>query len=253
MNKLKFTFNKLLYTLTRIEMKNYFNSAVIVAAGLGSRMNSDTTKQLMTVGGEPVIVRTIKRFEECDDINEIILVVRKEEFEQIKAFIKQYKFKKITHVVSGGESRQQSVLNGLTKIDKKAEFVSIHDGVRCLITPDMISEVSSFAYRFGCATACSASKDSVKMSDGKGFIKESVDRDLVYMAQTPQIFRADIYRAAAIKARRDGFTATDDNSLVQRLGFKIFLCDTGYENIKITTPEDIDFAEAILKKRAGNE
>lgn len=253
MNKLKFNFNKLLYNLTRIELKNYFNSAIIVAAGIGSRMNSDVTKQLMTVGDMPIVVRTIMQFENCKDINEIIIVTRKEEFEQIKAFIKQYKFKKITHVVSGGDTRQQSVLNGLTRVDKRSEFVTIHDGVRCMVTPEIIGDVCSCAYRYGCATAAAPSKDTVKLADSKGFIKETADRDYVYLAQTPQIFRTDIYRTAAIKARHDGFNATDDNSLVENIGFKVFLCNTGYENIKITTPEDIDIAEAILKKRNGND
>ncbi len=246
---IKFKVNNILYKLFGVERGNYFNSAIVVAAGIGSRMNSDTTKQLMDVGGEPIVVRTLKQFEKCNDIDEIIVVTRKDEFQIIGGFIKQYKLKKITHVVSGGDTRQQSVMNGLTRVDKRSEFVTIHDGVRCLITPEMISEVCRAAYRYGAATAACMSKDSVKISDGKGFIKESADRDYIWLAQTPQIFRTDMYKTAAFSAKKEGFTATDDNSLVERLGFKVFLCDTGYSNLKITTPEDIFTAESVLRSR----
>ncbi len=246
---IKFKVNKLLYKLFGVERGNYFNSAIIVAAGIGSRMNSDTTKQLMDVGGLPIVVRTLKQFEKCEDIDEVIVVTRKEEFPIIAEFIKKYKLKKIKHVVSGGETRQQSVINGLSRVDEKSEFVTVHDGVRCLITPRKITEVCRAAYRYGAATAACMSKDTVKVADEKGFIKETADRNYIWMAQTPQIFRTDIYRTAAFTAKKEGFTATDDNSLVEHLGFKVFLCDTGYENIKITTPEDIFTAESILKAR----
>lgn len=231
---------------------SHFNSAIIVAAGSGSRMKSDKTKQLMDVCQMPVLARTVTQFENCKQINEIILVCRKEEFGDIADIIRKYKFKKITHVVSGGSTRQQSVLNGLSRVDKKSEFVSIHDGARCLITPDMISEVCKAAYRFGAATASACAKDTMKIADNGGFIKEDADRSTLRHAQTPQIFKTDIYRAAAYSAKEDGFEATDDNSLVSRLGFKVFLCDTGHENIKITTPEDIRIAEGILKYRQEN-
>lgn len=232
------------------EKDSYFNSAIIVAAGTGKRMNSDKTKQLMEICQMPIIARTVRQFEKCPHINEIILVCRKDEFAEIGEIIKKYKFKKITHVISGGQTRQQSVLNGLSVVDKQSEFVSIHDGARCLVTPEMISEVCKAAYRFGGATACCCAKDTIKICDKGGFIAgESIDRNVIRHAQTPQIFRTDIYRAAAFSAKEEGFDATDDNSLVTRIGFKVFLCDTGHENIKITTPEDIRIAEGILKHR----
>ncbi len=227
----------------------HFNSAIIVAAGSGSRMKSDKTKQLMEVSQMPVLARTVTQFEKCSHINEIILVCRKEEFPQIADIIRANKFKKITHVVSGGSTRQASVLNGLALVDKRSEFVSIHDGARCLITPEMISDVCKAAYRFGAASASACAKDTMKIVDKDGFIKEDADRSTMRHAQTPQIFKTDLYRAAAYSAKEDGFEATDDNSLVTRLGIKVFLCDTGHENIKITTPEDIRIAEGILKYR----
>lgn len=239
--------------LTRLfgkDREDYFNSAIIVAAGTGSRMNSSKTKQLMEICHMPIIARTIRQFEKCPHISEIILVCRKDEFPEIGEIIKKYRFKKITRVISGGATRQQSVLNGLSVVDKQSEFVSIHDGARCLITPEQISEVCKAAYRFGGATACCCAKDTMKIADKGGFISDTeIDRSTLRHAQTPQIFRTDIYRAAAYSAKDEGFAATDDNSLVTHIGFKVFLCDTGHENIKITTPEDIRIAEGILKHR----
>lgn len=246
-------FTRALKKLFGVDHRDYFNSAIIVAAGTGSRMNlpDGQTKQMLELQGVPVIVRTVMQFEACEDINEIILVVRSEEFDAYKSYYKKYKFKKVTHIVAGGETRQRSVLNGLTRVSDSADFVTIHDGVRCLITPEMISEVCTFAYHYGAATAVQRPSDTLKLSEDGSFIKETVDRNKIYQAQTPQIFKYDMYRAAALSAKKDGFEATDDNSLVERMNFKIYMCDLGRENIKITTSEDIFSAEAILKKRGG--
>jgi 2-C-methyl-D-erythritol 4-phosphate cytidylyltransferase len=246
-------FTRAVKKLFGVDSRDYFNSAIIVAAGTGSRMNlpDGQTKQMLMLQGVPIIVRTVLQFEACEDIDEIILVIRREEFDTYKAYYKQYGFKKVTHIVAGGETRQKSVLNGLTRVNKDADFVTIHDGVRCLITPEMISEVCTFAYHYGAATAVSKPSDTLKLSEDGSFIKETVDRDKIYHAQTPQIFKYDMYRAAALSAKKDGFEATDDNSLVERMNFKIYMCELTRENIKITTGEDVYFAEAILKKRGG--
>lgn len=248
----KFTkFTRTLRKLFGSDVRDYFNSAIIVAGGIGSRMNlpEGVTKQLIDIAGEPLIVRTVNAFEECEDIDEIILVVRKEEFPVYREFMKTYKFKKISHIVAGGDTRQQSVLNGLSKVSDKAEFVSIHDGARCLITPKQISEVCTGAYHYGCATAAVQATDTVKICEG-GFIKETLDRNSVYLVGTPQIFKYDLYRAAAYSAKKDGFEATDDNSLIERLNAKIYTVDIGRDNIKITNIEDVSKAEEILKRRS---
>ena len=234
-----------------VDHRDYFNSAIIVAAGTGSRMNlpEGQTKQNLELNGLPIIVRTVKQFELCEDIDEIILVVRRDEFDIFKEYYKKYAFKKVTHIVAGGDTRQASVLNGLTKVSNIADFVTIHDGVRCLITPEMISEVCTFAYHYGASTAVTRPSDTLKASDDGSFIKETVDRNKIYQAQTPQIFKYDMYRAAALSAKKDGFEATDDNSLVERMKFKIYMCDLGKENIKITNYEDLFVAQAILNRR----
>ncbi len=246
-------FTRAVKKLFGVDHRDYFNSAIIVAAGSGTRMNlpDGQTKQTLEIEGVPVIVRTVLQFEACEDIDEIILVVKRDEFDLYKEYYKKYAFKKVKHVVAGGDSRQSSVLNGLTRVSEASDFVTIHDGVRCLIMPEMISEVCTFAYHYGAATAVTRPSDTLKMSEDGSFIKETVDRNRIYQAQTPQIFKYDMYRAAALSAKKDGFEATDDNSLVERMKFRIYMCDLGKENIKITTKEDIYSAEAILKSRGG--
>jgi len=246
-------FTRAVKKLFGVDSREYYNSAIIVAGGSGTRMNlpDGQTKQTLVLEGVPVIVRTVQQFEACEDIDEIILVVKRDEFDLYKEYYKKYNFKKVKHIVAGGETRQLSVLNGLTRVSDIADFVTIHDGVRCLITPEMISEVCTFAYHYGAATAVSKPSDTLKLSEDGSFIKETVDRNKIYQAATPQIFKYDMYRAAALSAKKDGFEATDDNSLVERMKFKIYMCDLGKENIKITTNEDIYVAEAILKNRGG--
>ncbi len=250
-------YNKFVRTVKKlfgVDHRDYFNSAIIVAAGLSERMKlpDNATKQMIEICGLPVIVRTVLQFEACEDIDEIVLVVRKDEFELYKKFYKEYGFKKVTHIVEGGETRQKSVLNGLRKVNPEADYVSIHDGARCLITPKQISEVCTWAYHYGAATAAQKPTDTLKRCDG-AFIKETVDRDTIYQATTPQIFKYDMYRAAAYSAKKEDIKATDDNSLVERLNFKIYICDLGYQNIKITNPEDLYIAEAILRKRGEED
>ncbi|MBE6574292.1 MAG: 2-C-methyl-D-erythritol 4-phosphate cytidylyltransferase [Ruminococcaceae bacterium] len=245
-----------------MKLKNIFRSifpkeakhctAIIVAGGSGNRMGSDTTKQMMKIDGVPVVVRTITVFENCPDIKEIVIVAKKDEIGIYNLFIRSYGFKKIKAVVCGGRTRQESVLNGFKAIDDRCDFVAIHDAARCLVTPDAVTKVLREAERYGAASAAAPAKDTVKIVDEKGFVSSTPDRNNVYYAQTPQTFKADLYRAAAFYALKKGFEATDDNSLVEYIGAKVKMVDCGYKNIKITTPEDIHIAE-ILLKRGVNE
>lgn len=238
--------------ISRNDLMKHFNSAVIVAAGNGTRMGaiSHLTKQMTDLGGMPVIVRTIKQFENCEFINEIVVVAHEEEVSKYDEFIENYGFKKITAVVKGGDTRQKSVLEGFRMISEKSEYVAIHDGARCLITPEMIENVMCQAYLYGCATAAEKSKDTIKNADKSGFISSTIDRETLWHAQTPQIFKTDVYRAAAFIALKNGYQATDDCMLAENIGFKIKLVDCGYENIKLTTPDDFYISEAILKMRS---
>ncbi|MGM9632231.1 MAG: 2-C-methyl-D-erythritol 4-phosphate cytidylyltransferase [Eubacteriales bacterium] len=227
-------------------------SAIIVASGNSTRMGEGVSKQMLTLGEIPVIVRTIEAFDACEYINEIIVVAKEEEFPLYQEFQRQYKFKKLVRLVSGGKTRQDSVKNGFYAISKGTRFVAIHDGARCLITPDQISEVCSVAYKIGAATAATRAVDSIKLSNGKNqLIDSSADRNRVWLAQTPQVFRAEIYETALKKADVDKLVVTDDNSLVENLGCNIRLVECGRANLKITTPDDIPIALAILNSREG--
>lgn len=224
-------------------------SAVIVASGNSTRMGG-ISKQMMMLDNIPVIARTIMAFDECEYISEIIVVAKAEEFYLYQEFQKIYHFKKLTKLVSGGATRQESVKNGFEAISKDSKFVAIHDGARCLIAPKDIEKVCVAAYKCGGATAATRAVDSIKISSGKNlFIESSANRNHIWLAQTPQIFRTDIYELALLKAKEDGLEVTDDNSLVENLGAKIKLVECGRNNLKITTPDDIPVALAILKSR----
>jgi 2-C-methyl-D-erythritol 4-phosphate cytidylyltransferase len=235
-----------------VDPHSRFNSAIIVAAGNGERMGKDKklTKQMTELDGIPVVVRAVNAFERCDFINEIIVVGRADELCYYSDFAKKYGWKNVKHVVPGGETRQKSVFEGFKVIDDRSEFVIIHDGARCLVTPEIIERVTREAYIYGAATAAERAKDTIKKADKSGFIAETVDRALLWHAQTPQIFKTELYRAAAYIAAKNGYEVTDDCMLAENLGFKIKLVDCGYENIKITTPDDFDIAHAILESRA---
>ena len=238
-----------------VDVHSQYNSAIVVAAGNGTRMGKENkqTKQMTEIDGIPVVVRTIMQFELCDFIDEIIVVAREEELPFYDKFKEKYKYKKVNHVVSGGVTRQKSVFEGFKYVDKRSGFVAIHDGARCMITPDMIYQVMRDAYIYGCATAAEKSKDTVKQSDKSSFIAGTIDRAYLWHAQTPQIFKTDIYRAAAYIADKNGFEVTDDCMLAENIGFKIKLVDCGYQNLKITTPDDFFIAEAILKIRNSHD
>ncbi len=241
----------LVRSLSHTANKPHFTSAIIAAAGSGTRMCSEdgTTKQLLTLSGMPIIVRTLKAFEECERINEIIVVAREDEIPIYTKYKTEYNITKITAVVKGGETRQESVMRGFEAINDKSEFVAIHDGARCLITPEKINSVLSETYRCGAATAATRATDTVKRANSKNYITETVDRNELWLAQTPQCFKTELYRASAYIAKEEGYTATDDNALAEHLGFDVKLVDTGTDNIKITTPADLAIAEVILRNR----
>ncbi len=231
-----------------------FNSVVIAAAGSGTRaaLSDGMTKQLAEIDGIPVVVRTVKQFEDCDFINEIIIVAKKDELPFYNDFKEKYGFKKISGIVVGGNTRQESVMRGIEALSPKSDFVAIHDAARCLITPDNIKKVFVDAIKYGAACAANKTKDTVKYANDDGFIDKTIDRNFVWNAQTPQIFKTSLYIAASAVAQRDGISVTDDCMIAENAGFKVKLTDCGYENIKITTPDDFVIAQMIIDKRKGN-
>ena len=237
-------------TLKRIKPKRKYVSAVILAAGSGTRMGTSVTKQWLDIGGIPTVVRSLIAFDSCKSIKEIILCVKKDEIQRYDGIIEKYNLKKLKKIVAGGETRQLSALEGFKNISDRSTHVAIHDAARCLITPEMIEKTVKAAVTNGCAVAASKATDTVKLVNPRLLVTSTPERESVWLASTPQIFETEIYRASAYVALKDKITVTDDASMVEHAGFAVKLVDIGKENIKITSPEDVFFAEAILKMRS---
>ena len=230
-------------------MNNIINSAVIAAGGSGTRMGGNVPKQFVRIGGIPIIVRTLLKFETCSDIDEIIVVVRDCYIETVKILLDEYKITKRTRIVKGGATRQASVLNGINAASGR--FVFIHDAARPFVTPEQISEVVSETHRFGAATLGVPIKDTLKTVKKDGMISETVDRENKYSIQTPQGFEIEMIRAAHREAERKGVSVTDDCALAELSGASVKVVEGSSLNIKLTTPEDIILAEGILNSEKG--
>jgi 2-C-methyl-D-erythritol 4-phosphate cytidylyltransferase len=212
--------------------------AIIVAGGSGSRMKSDIPKQFIEVGGLPILMHTLKRFKEADSEIEIILVLPETQFEYWEELCQKYKT--VPHqLVAGGKTRFQSGLNGLKVIDNEG-LVAIHDGVRPFVSTEIIKESFKVASEKGTAVVSVPSKDSVRVNG------QSIDRSTVRLIQTPQTFQIPLIKKAFETEELSTFT--DDASVAEHAGFEINLIEGNYENIKITTPEDLLWAEVLLKQ-----
>jgi 2-C-methyl-D-erythritol 4-phosphate cytidylyltransferase len=224
-------------------------TAVIPAAGSGKRMNSK--KQYLELNGKPVIAITVSVFDECQSIDEIIVVAAKEDIELTKDLLKG--IKKVKNIVAGGQHRQDSVYNGIEAIKPESEedIVVIHDAARPLITKDIISRAVTEAKVSKAVVVGIPSKDTVKTVSPKNIIIETLDRASIWLVQTPQVFHYSVIKQACERAQRIKYKATDDSKLVERMGISVKMIMGSYENIKITTKEDLAMAEAILKGRGS--
>lgn len=232
--------------------KNRYTAAIVLAGGSSTRMGEGVSKQQLLLRGVPVIVRTLLAFEGAEEIDEIVLVAKKDELSVYENYREQFGIAKLCRIVEGGDTRQASAARGFTAVSEKATFVAIHDGARCLVTSAEIDEVCRAAYRYGAATAAVPATETVKR-EKDGFIEETVDREHVYLARTPQVFGTNLYRAALAMAKKDNITVTDDCALVEHIEHPIRLVPCSADNIKITTPNDIFHATAILVEREDKE
>ena len=223
-------------------------AAIVVAAGSSTRMGGTVSKQFLELGGVSVLARTLLAFENTDVINEIVVVARSTDLAAVATLCEKHGIGKLAAVVAGGNTRAESVKNGFLHVHHTAKFVAIHDGARCLVTPDMIDRVCRAAYRHKAATATYPVTDTVKIATNRGFVAKTVDRNTVFLATTPQVFSANLYRAA-LETVKGAELLTDDNQLIERLPHPIKLVDCGRENVKITEPGDIPLAEFILEQR----
>ena len=231
--------------MTKIE-KNKYTTAIILAAGIGSRFSSEIPKQRISLLGKSLIARAAEPFYKCDDIDSIVVVTRHEDMDFVNSEL-LFLDKKLHKVVAGGACRAESAKIGFLSIPSATTHVAIHDGARCLVTAEDISLVAKAAYDSGAATAVSVVTDTVKRVSGS-HILETVSRDELVLAQTPQIFSYDIYKSALINAP-DISTVTDDNMLVENIGHMITAVVLANENPKITYPRDLEYAEFLLRRR----
>jgi 2-C-methyl-D-erythritol 4-phosphate cytidylyltransferase len=217
--------------------------------GLG---NKGRDKPFVILGDKPILIRTLKVLSECTLIGEIVVAINKDNFRLLQRELSKEGIGKIVKIVEGGSTRGQSVYRGLNKINKDTNLVLIHDGVRPFVTQETISEAIKKAIEVGAAVVAIPVCSTIKMAKKRGkepFVEITLNRDKLWEAQTPQVFRRELILKAYEKAMRGGFNATDDSSLVERLGYKVSIVPGSYNNIKITTPEDLIFAEAILKNQ----
>ena len=229
-------------------LSDHRTAAIILAAGNSTRMGG-INKQTEPVGGIPVLARTLLAYEDCPLIQEIVLVIRLSDFPFARELQKTYRISKLKKLVTGGETRQESAKRGLEELGDEIRFVAIADGARCLITSEKITRVCLAAYRHHAASAAHKVSDTVKRANSLGGVIETVDRSNLWTVQTPQVFNKVLYLAAHAKAEEDGFAGTDDNSLVEHLGYRVYLEECGNDNLKITTPEDLVLANAIIRIR----
>ena len=224
------------------------NTAIIVGAGKGERMQSKVNKILLSMEEKPLIYHTIKVFEDSDSIDEVILVINKDDEQEIKNLIKKYNLK-IKNIVFGGEKRQDSVYNGIKAIENanNDDIILIHNAANPLVDEKTIKEVIKETKIHGAAVAAIKAKDTIKNVDENNFVIETLDRKKLWQMQTPQAMKYELAVKAFEQAYKDKFYATDDVALIERLGEKVKIVETNKENIKITTPEDLVTAEKITK------
>lgn len=229
-------------------MRKFRTSAIILAGGTGSRMESDKHKQFIKIFDKTILERTVSAFEKSAKIDEIVVVVREDEFESITSLLAKNTPCKPVSFAIGGACRAESAKNGFFTCVDRCDFVAIHDAARCLITPEMVDKVVEKAHKCGAATAVCAVSDTLKSVDENGVIKATIPRENVFRAQTPQVFSKAIYKRALDNCR-DVSIITDDNMMVEAIGEKISAVDLGVNNIKITTCDDLTLAKGILAER----
>jgi len=225
-------------------------TAIIPAAGSGSRIGSSSYKQFIEIKGKPIIVHTLDRFQQASVVDEMVVVLPPDKVEEFSRIIDVYGFYKPLHFVAGGERRQDSVYKGFLSLnEEEAEIIVVHDAVRPLVETDLIQRVVERARLTGAAIAAIPAVDTIKEVSSEDMVVATPERSALRQVQTPQAFAFTILREAFKRAYADSYCGTDDSSLVERIGVSVAVVLGSPLNIKITTPEDVRFAELILEER----
>jgi 2-C-methyl-D-erythritol 4-phosphate cytidylyltransferase len=222
------------------------NVAIIAAAGRGERMGGGRAKQFREVAGTPIIIHTLRRFEQCASVAEVCAVVPVGSEAEVTVLAAAHGIQKLARVVAGGATRAASVWRGLEATGPEAEVVAVHDAARPFVTPAEIDRVVAEAARTGAAILAARAVDTIKEAEGES-VRRTLDRTRLWHAQTPQCFRRELLLRAYELALAEGFEATDESALVERLGEPVRIVEGGAHNIKITSPQDFALAEIMMK------
>jgi 2-C-methyl-D-erythritol 4-phosphate cytidylyltransferase len=228
-------------------------SVILPAAGLGTRMGravpekaGTSRKQFMLLDGSPILLHTIRKFVSAPEVSEIVVALRADDMEWVRELLKAEKFAKPVRIVEGGDSRQESVENALATLASGTELVAVHDAVRPFIEHSVLEKVFAEAEESGAAIVGIVPVDTVKQVH-RNKIRQTIPRDRLILAQTPQVFRFDLLKSAFAKAREDAFAGTDESSLVERLDqVEVSVVPGSDRNLKITKPSDMDLARLFL-------
>jgi len=218
--------------------------ALVPAAGCGRRLGTRTRKPFVTLGGKPLIVHALETLDSCGSVDAIMIAAERPYIKRLEDIVRRYRIRKVIAVVAGGRTRYHSVKNCIRAVRGHFDVILVHDAARPFVDKKLVEDSIMLAMRYGSCIVAVPESDTVKLSDGKGFVKRTLDRRLVYRAQTPQAFRADIIRKLYLSGRRG--PSTDDASLAESAGLKVKILEGSYRNMKVTTKEDLKAGEAIL-------
>lgn len=233
-------------------------TAILPAAGLGTRMGAETPKQFLALDGVPVLVFTLRRLAACPAIKEFVIATRAEEVDSLSASLASEKLGRPARVVRGGDTRQDSVANALAHVPSNSQLILVHDAVRPLVTLNQIERVIAEAAACGAAILGIPAMDTVKevkrasLPTDVALITATIPRERVVLAQTPQVFRSSLLLEAFARARQDGVSASDEAGLVERLGHDVHVVVGSERNLKITRPGDMELAEFYLRQERAS-
>jgi 2-C-methyl-D-erythritol 4-phosphate cytidylyltransferase len=220
-------------------------SAIILAGGKGKRMSAKISKQYIELKGKPILYYTLTKFINCKEVDNIILVLPKDEIEFCKKEILERYSLKVDMIVEGGKERQDSVFNALMEIND-SEIILIHDGARPFTSEKIIKDGIKYAKLYGAAAPGVTPKDTIKVVDENGFSKHTPDRKALFAIQTPQVFKLEVIKECHKKIKEENISVTDDTMVVEHYNNKVYLYNGEYTNIKVTTPEDLILAEKLV-------
>ena len=223
------------------------NSGIIVAGGKSERMGADIDKAFLSLGTKPVVLYSLFAFEKCSDIDEVILVVRKDRIEAARQAVRMFGCNKVKKIVAGGTLRQKSVINGMKEVDKETDIVVVHDGGRPCVSANLISQTVASAKQHGSGIAAVKITDTVKKVDKGMVISETIDRSKLWLVQTPQAFKINLLKKALTFIVKKKIKVTDEASAVELVSKGVRLVAASFSNIKITTPDDLTFAAALMR------